>query len=106
MPAAPFEDLDDFLDVEEFATKADFKDPDGVTVKTGVVGIFDDPYLNAETSEYDHDTSDPRFAGKLADFTGIGRGYSAVIDGVEYDVLTEPQSDGAGWGTLHLAPKP
>lgn len=57
MPAPTWEDLDEFLDVDEFATPATVHRQDGAILS--VVGIYDDPYLNAELGEYDMDTSRP-----------------------------------------------
>ena len=104
MSAIGFEDLNDFLDADEFADVADVLDPEGVPVATGILGIFDDPYLNAELGEYDMDTSRPRFGCKLADLpAGVARGHQLEINGELFSVLTEPEKDGTGWAQLDLA---
>lgn len=101
MPGLDWEDLDDFLDTEEFAVSGviDFQAGGNRTVSL----IFDDPYLNAQLGEYEMDVSRPRGLGKLADFTGVTRGDIITIDGKEYDILTGPQPDGTGMATLDLA---
>lgn len=99
MPVLPFDDLDVFLD--------DFAIPAVVTLQGGgqrhFVGIFDEPYLNAELGEYEIDTSRPRFTCKEADVVGVLRGDTALIAGKTYDVLTTAQPDGTGMALLELA---
>lgn len=103
MPAPTWEDLDEFLDVDEFATPATVHRQDGAILS--VVGIYDDPYLNAELGEYDMDTSRPRFTCKEVDVPGVTRGDTITIGGVTMDILTAPQSDGTGVALLDLAPQ-
>lgn len=99
MPAADWEDLDDFLDVDEFAEM--------VTVRSGgtgpawqLKGIFSDAYLNAQTGEYELDSSAPRLLCKAVDCAGITRGDTVQRGAVVYDVLTSPQPDGTGLATI------
>ncbi|WP_430415826.1 head-tail joining protein [Marinobacter adhaerens] len=101
MPALDWENLDDFLDDEEFATEAQLFFQSGGSKP--VTGIFDDPYLNAQIGEYEMDSSRPRFMGKLADLKDAKRGDTITIDGITYDVLTPAQSDGTGMASLDLA---
>lgn len=103
MPAPAWEDLDEFLDPDEFADVAVITLQGGDTLQ--VTGIYDDPYLNAELGEYDMDTSRPRFTCAEADVVGVTRGDIAVIDGQEFDILSSPQSDGTGMAILDLAPR-
>lgn len=69
-----------------------------------VRGIFDDPYLNADLGEYEVDTSAPRFTCAEADVVGVRRGDYLTLDGVTYNIMTDPQSDGAGVAILRLEP--
>lgn len=103
MPALPWEDLDAFLSVDDFAVDAVLSLQGGETRQIRV--IYDDPYLNAELGEYSADTSDPRANGKMADFQGASRGDTLTITstGQVFDVLTNPQPDGSGWAVLSLA---
>lgn len=101
MAAPAWEDLGQFLNVDDFATAAVVHFHAGGT--RTVSGIFDDPYLNAQAGEYDMDTSDPRFTAKESDLVGIRRGDSIVLDGAAYDILTGPQPDGTGMAVLKLA---
>ena len=99
MPA--WEDLDAFLNVDEFAVAATVHFQDGGSQV--VRGIFDDPYLNAELGEYDMDSSRPRLTCKLSDVLAVRRGDTVQIDGKTYDVLTGAQPDGTGMAMLDLA---
>lgn len=101
MPAPAWEDLDAFLNVDEFAITATVSLQDGTT--RAVRGIFDDPYLNAELGEYELDTNRPRLTCKESDVLGVTRGDVAVIDGKTYDVLSAPHSDGTGMAMLEMA---
>jgi len=103
MPAPDWENLDDFLDAEEFAVQAVIELQDA-TSRT-VTGIYDDPYLNAELGEYDMDTSRPRFTCKETDVQGVTRGDTISIDGTVMDIMTSPQPDGTGVALLDLAPR-
>jgi hypothetical protein len=69
MRAPIWEDLDDFLSTEDFASIATFLT--AVGQPRAVTGIFDEPYFNAETSEYDMATAEPRFTCKEADIVGV-----------------------------------
>lgn len=104
MPA--WEDLDDFLQADDFASSAVFTLPGG-QVLPAVLGIYDDPYLNAQLGEYEVDTTSPRFTGKLSDLARVVRKSIAVVtaDGVAttFDVLTDVQPDGTGMAVVKLA---
>jgi hypothetical protein len=100
MPSPAWEDLDAFLQIEDFATTAVFTLLDSSTRE--VVGIYDDPYLNAQLGEYQTDTSEPRFTCKEADTAGIQRKCTAVIHGRTYDVMSYPQQDGTGMAIIRL----
>lgn len=104
MPAPSWERLDDFLATDAdggFATPAIIAYQGGGT-RTAAV-IFDDPYFNAELGEYDADASQPRIAGKEVELALVRRGDTVTVGGTVYDVLTSPQSDGAGWAVVMLA---
>lgn len=101
MPAPAWDDLDAFLDPDMFGVRATLALQDGTT--RAVVGIYDDPYLNAQLGEYEADTSRPRFMCKEADLVGVTRGDTLTLDGKVFDVLTSPQPDGTGMALLELA---
>ncbi len=102
MPRQSWDNLDVFLQTPDFAVTAT------ITLQTAevrsVVGIYDDPYLNAELGEYDADLSQPRFTCKLADATGIKRGDEVAIPGEPgtFSVMSDPQGDGTGMCVLRL----
>lgn len=106
MPAPEWENLDDFLDVDEFATEATVEFQDVLQADRPIVGIFDEPYLNAELGEYSMDTVQPRFLCKAAAVAGVQRGDVLLIGSDRWDILTGPQPDGTGMATLSLAPQP
>ena len=101
MPASGFEDVSEFFDFDEFAVEATITRDDGVRIP--VAGIFDEPYLNAELGEYELDTSAPRLVVDERQVADVRRGDKVLIGSVIYDIMTAPQSDGAGLATLRLA---
>ena len=96
-----WEDLDTFLQVDEFATWATVRLQAGAERR--IRGIFDDPYLNAELGEYELDSTRPRLTCRWADVRDVTRGDVVEIEGVAYDVVTNAQPDGTGMGLLALA---
>ena len=100
MPAPTWENLDDFLQTEDFATVATFTTASG---KRGVTGIFDEPTFNAETGEYDMASAAPRFTCKAADVDGVKRNDACVIAGVSYAVDHDPHPDGTGLAVVELS---
>lgn len=99
-----WENLDIFLDTDDFAIRATLRLQDGG--ERVVVGIFDDPYLNAEAGEYELDTSQPRLTGRWADVQDVTRGDTVEVGGRVYDVVTDAQPDGTGMAMLALAAQP
>ena len=102
MPKPAWDDLDAFLNTDEFAVAATVRLQDGGA--RVVRGIFDDPYLDAQLGEYVADTSAPRFTCKASDAAGVRRGDWIAIDGTTYNVMTKPQNDGTGMVILRLEP--
>jgi hypothetical protein len=103
MPAPAWENLFDFLSVDDFATLATLTLQNGTTRQ--VAGIYDDPYLNAQLGEYETDTSAPRFLCREVDTAGVLRGDELTIGADKFDILSAPHSDGTGMVTLMLAPQ-
>lgn len=101
MPIQPWDDLDAFLNTDEFAVSATVRLQDGGT--RVVRGIFDDPYLNAQLGEYEIDTTRPRLTCKEADVIGVLRGDLVDIAGKTFDVLASAQPDGTGMAVLEMA---
>lgn len=101
MPRLPWDDLDAFLNADEFAVHATVRLQEGGT--RIVRGIFDDPYLNAQLGEYEADTSEPRISGKETDLAGVRRGDVVTVAGETFDVMTSPQPDGTGWALVTMA---
>lgn len=98
---AGFDDLGVFLDVGDFAVKAQITFQDGL--RRNVPAIFDDPFLEAELGEYRLDTSQPRLTCREADVAGIQRGDTVHVENSVFDVLTGAQADGTGMATVKLS---
>ncbi|WP_314190270.1 head-tail joining protein [Paracoccus yeei] len=100
MPFA--EDLDVFLREDEFAHVCELRLANGIVRQ--VLGIFDEPHLDAQLDEYRLDTTTPRLLAKAVDFVGVDRGDTITIAGRTFDVMGLPQIDGTGMATLRLSP--
>lgn len=99
MSHSDWEDLNEFLDGEEFATAGFFKTDAGTMA---VTGIFDNAYLLAETGEVDLETTQPRFTCKAVDVLLVEREQEVTIGGQLFSVLAvEP--DGTGMAVVVLA---
>lgn len=109
MPKPAWEDLGEFLDADEFAASAVFTLLDGSTTPA-VLGVFDDPYLNASAGEYQADDIGPRFYCPEAAVAGVERRCTAVVTAPgepprTFDVMTRPQACGTGMALVELAPQ-
>lgn len=100
MAGPKWDDLDQFIDPDDFGQKVLF-DLNGP--KKTVVGIFDESYLSADMGEYDMDSTKPRFTAKASDLEGVQRGHTVVIDGDLFDVMGYPQTDGVGFAVVPLS---
>ena len=98
MPAPSWENLDIFIQTDDFAITATVTLADGEVRE--VAGIFDDAFMNAQLGEYDLDTTQPRLTIKEVDAAGIDRGDTVVIGTDTFDVLTGPQGDGTGMAVI------
>jgi hypothetical protein len=104
MTTPAWDNLDEFLDTDDFAVTAT------VTPRSGqpreVPGIYDDPYRQAQLADTYQDTTKPKFTAKASDLVGIKRGDGITIPGQgAFGILTEPQPDGTGLAVLELAPE-
>lgn len=104
MPSPAWEELDEFLQTDDFATAAIIRLQSGET--RPVNGIFDDPYLSAKLGGFDRDDNHVTFYCKESDCVGVQRFDTMTIDGVTYDVMTTPQSDGTGMSYIVIANPP
>lgn len=102
MPALAFENPDDFLSTDEFATTATFS-RGGKVIAADVPGIFDDPTMNAELGEYDMNASAPRFLCVHAKVAMLKKNDEAVIGGTAYLLDHDPHADGTGWATVMMS---
>jgi len=108
MLSPDWENLDEFLGLDTqdgFAKKAILALASTEATRN-LVGIFDEPYLDAQLGEYRADESAPRFLCKHIDVIDVARGDRLSIEGVVYDVMSAAQPDGTGMATLYLEVPP
>ena len=96
-----WEDLDAFLDTKEFAVEAELQPAQGSP--RPIIGIYDEPYLDAQLGEYRMDQVQPRFTCRADLVEGVVRGDVLVIGARVLDVMGAPQPDGTGMATIRLA---
>lgn len=106
MPSPIWEDIDLFLQLDDFAVPAVIHLQGGGTISLSV--IFDDPYVGAQAREYTHDTRMPIATCKESLVAAVARGDRITITfpagAKQYDILSAAQSDGTGIATLELSP--
>lgn len=103
MTTPAWDDLDAFVDTDDFAVSAT------VTLRAGgtkpVNGIYEGPYMNAQLADTERDTTASTFTAKASALVGIGRGDTIAVPGEgTFSVLTNPQPTGDGFAVLELAP--
>lgn len=103
MPSHPdWDDLDDFLQSEDFAS------PAVVTLKNGtvltVMGILENPYQAARLGGFEQDSVRPQFHCKYQDVLLVRRGDTFVIEGKTYDAHKGAEPDGTGMACIDLEP--
>lgn len=96
-----WENLGDFLNADEFAVTAVLH-PQGGSPRS-IVGIFDEPFMDAELGEYRMDQVVPRFLCRADQVAGVQRGDVLEVQGRTLDILAAPQADGTGMATLRMA---
>lgn len=103
MTTPAWDDLDAFLDADDFGVVAT------ITLKSGatrnVTGIYDGPYtMGILGRETEQDTDKPKFTCKASALSGVQRGDGITIQGEgAFGILTLPQPDGTGMAVLELA---
>jgi len=102
MHAPAWENLDDFLSTDDFATLATFTRVNGQVIP-GVRVLFDEPGFNAQTGEYDIAARQPRVTCKWRDVSALKKNDSVVIDGVAYLLDHDPHPDGVGMAVIELS---
>lgn len=102
MPTPSWDNLEDFLDPDDFAVVATITPKAGLARR--VNGLYDDDYLSADTGEYTADSGTPRLTCKLVDVVGVKRGDAVFVPGEgHFSVLSDPHQDGTGTAVLKLA---
>jgi hypothetical protein len=107
MTTPAWDDLEEFMDTDDFAVAAVIQFQAGGS--RNVTGHLEDPYLGARKGEFVEDTTVPTFQLPLYRCTGIKRGDSLVATlpknggTVTYDIMTRPQPLGDGMAQLELS---
>ncbi|UWR86992.1 head-tail joining protein [Phaeobacter inhibens] len=101
MVSPAWDDLDAFLQVDDFAIEATVTPRGGVPRQ--IKGVFDEPYFNAQLGEYEVDATQPRLTCKAADVVELRERDQVTINGQNYYLLSNPQEDGTGMAVLALA---
>ena len=100
MPSPAWDNLDAFLQVDDFASVARVTPQGGVS--RDLTGIFDEPFFNTQIGEFELDASQPRLNCKAADVADLKAKDLVEINGQAYYLLTNPQYDGTGMAVLSL----
>lgn len=98
-----WENLDEFLNEDEFAVPAELQLQSGQTRQ--ITGIYDEPFLDAELGEYRMDQVQPRYLTRADLVADVSRGDVLVVLGRTMDIMQTPMADGTGMATLRLAPR-
>jgi hypothetical protein len=98
-----WENLDDFLNTDEFAVTAVLLPQSGVSRQ--IVGLFDEPFMDAELGEYRMDQVAPRFMCRADQVGDVTRGDVLIVQGRTLDIMQAPMVDGTGMATIRLAPR-
>ncbi|SMX27288.1 Phage Head-Tail Attachment [Pelagimonas phthalicica] len=101
MPHPDWEDLSDFFDPDEFATKAIITR--GAEAVAEVFGIFDDPTDVASLGEFELEHPNPRFVCAEVEVSLVHAKDVVTIEGKAFDLMRAPELDGTGLAVLHLA---
>lgn len=106
MPKPAWEDLDEFLDEDDFAVPAVIDLQGGGQVSLSV--IFDNPYSESTLGDaYTKDDVMPRALCKESLVGAVRRGDTITIafpgSRRVFDIVTAPQPDGTGMSVIELA---
>lgn len=104
MPFPAWDNLDEFVDPDDFAIKAIIVQ--GGVTRPAINCIFDEPYLNAQIGEFEMDSAQPRITAKESDLVGVKAKATCTVAGKTYAVVSPPQADGNGMAVLLLAKEP
>lgn len=102
MAALVFENLREFFDVNEFATTATIYGEGGAQE---ILGIFDEPSIDAEIGQHEFEASSHKFRCAATDVLTMVRSDRLTIEGRDFWLEKAPQPDGTGLAVLFLAPE-
>lgn len=97
-----WDNLDEFLDPDDFAVVAEFRGDRGQGSPFTVNVVFDEPFMDAQLGEYLMDAPRPRVTCKAADVASLKRHDTAVINGIAFALQHDPMPDGNGMAVVEL----
>ncbi|KVW63451.1 hypothetical protein [Burkholderia ubonensis] len=109
MPSHPsWDDLDEFLEPDDFASLATITLKGGAVLRD-VAGIFEEPGMSAAIGTFEQDTTRPTFLCKWSDVSAVRRGDLFVIPDAagmlkNYEAHKTPARTGDGMAVVSLEP--
>jgi hypothetical protein len=105
VPNPAWDNLDDFLSLQDFALQAQFTSaatPPAYAPFTCNV-IFDEPFMDAKLGEYVMDAMEPRCTCKQSDVANVKKYDTVVIAGISLYLTHDPLPDGVGMAVVKMA---
>lgn len=102
MPALPWEDLSEFLSLDEFAVTVSLWR--GGAQLRSFPALYDEPSSDASLGDRRFDTTEPMISTTEANLAGVTRGDEIRMGSRRFDVLASPEVMGDGWARLRIAP--
>jgi hypothetical protein len=106
VPGPSWEDLDEFLDDDDFAFSAVIALQGGGTVSLS--GLYDGPYVNPTLGDVEQDRQRHSFTcredlvGGVHRYDTIAITFPAPVGAKTFNVMTDPHLDGTGIAVLEL----
>lgn len=102
MSAPAWDDIDEFLDPDDFAVVATFRAQRGEGTPFTANVVFDEPFVDAQLGEYLMDAPRPRCTCKASDVATLKKHDTAVIHGIALALAHDPLPDGTGMAIVEL----
>lgn len=103
MPHPAWDNLDVFLNPDDFGVQAIFTPQGGNGTAFPANVIFDEPFYDAKLGEYLMDAAEPRCTAKESDVAGLKKYDLATIAGIRLYLTHDPLPDGVGMAVVKLA---
>lgn len=95
------DDLTTFFNTDEFAVSAVYT-PAGGSAEDAVNGILDEELLQGNQYSGQVQEASAEFTGLYSDMAGWKLNGRLTINGVNYQVQSDPVPDGTGWASVPL----